>query len=63
MPLPNCLNLTGYIFRKKDRSPETIAAQFDAISDMSDAREMMTGNDHVMKIIQKATAGAKGIVH
>jgi NAD(P)-dependent dehydrogenase (short-subunit alcohol dehydrogenase family) len=50
----------GIYIPEADRSPETIAAQFDAISDMSDAREMMTGNDHVMKIIQKATAGAKG---
>ena len=50
----------GLFIPESDRLPETIAAQFDAISDMSNAREMMTGNDHVMKIIQKATAGAKG---
>lgn len=54
------LESDGLYIPEADRSPETIAAQFDAISDMSDAREMMTGNDHVMKIIQKATAGAKG---
>ncbi len=54
------LESDGLYIPEEDRTPETIAAQFDAISDMSDAREMMTGNDHVMKIIQKATAGAKG---
>jgi len=54
------LESDGLYISEEDRTPETIAAQFDAISDMSDAREMMTGNDHVMKIIQKATAGAKG---
>ncbi len=50
----------GLFIPESDRSPETIAAQFGVISDMSEAREMLTGNDHVMKIIQKATAGTKG---
>ena len=50
----------GLYIPEDDRSPETIAAQFDDIADMSKAREMLAGNDHVMKIIQKATKGAKG---
>lgn len=54
------LESDGVYIPEADRSPEAIAAQFDVISDMSNAREMMTGNDHVMKIIQKATAGVKG---
>ncbi len=37
-----------------ERTPEGIAANWDAISDMSDAREMLQGNDHVMKMVQKA---------
>lgn len=38
-----------------ERTPEGIAANWDAISDMSDPREMLQGNDHVMKMVQKAT--------
>ena len=49
----------GLYIAESERTPETIAAQFDAIADMANAREMLAGNDHVMKIIQKATAGAK----
>ncbi len=54
------LESDGLYLPESERTPEAIAAQFGAISDMSNAKEMMTGNDHVMKIIQKATAGAKG---
>jgi len=54
------LESDGLYIPEDECSPETIAAQFEAISDMSDAREMLAGNDHVMKIIQKATKGAKG---
>lgn len=50
----------GVFIAEEDRTPESIAAQFEAISDMSKAREMQTGNDHVMKIIQKATTAMKG---
>ncbi len=50
----------GLFIAEEYRTPETIAAQFDAISDMSNAREMLAGNDHVMKIISKATEAAKG---
>ncbi len=54
------LESDGLYLPEAERTPEAIAAQFGAISDMSNAKEMMTGNDHVMKIIQKATAGMKG---
>ena len=54
------LESDGLYLPEGERTPEAIAAQFGAIADMSNAKEMMTGNDHVMKIIQKATAGAKG---
>lgn len=49
----------GIFIPQDERSPETIAERFEAISDMSASREMMAGNDHVMKIIEKASAAMK----
>jgi len=54
------LESDGLFIAEDERSPETIAARFASISDMSNAREMLAGNDHVMKIIQKATEAVKG---
>ncbi|MDA8870712.1 SDR family NAD(P)-dependent oxidoreductase, partial [Rhizobiaceae bacterium] len=49
----------GVHFPEVDRTPESIAAHWDQITDMSAAREMMTGNDHVQKMVEKALAAAK----
>ncbi len=46
----------GVFFSEADRTPEMIAENWGAMTDMSDAREMMQGNDHVMKMVQKAMA-------
>ncbi len=46
----------GIYLDADERTPEALAARFDEMTDMSNAREMMTGNDHVMKIVQNATA-------
>ncbi len=48
----------GVFFGEPDRTPEMIASHWDEITDMSQAREMLQGNDHVMKMVQKATAGS-----
>jgi NAD(P)-dependent dehydrogenase (short-subunit alcohol dehydrogenase family) len=50
----------GIYVDESERTPDTLAARFEALSDMSNAREMMTGGDHVTKILTKA-AQAKGI--
>ena len=47
----------GMYFPENDRTPEMIAKNWQTITDMTDAREMLQGNDHVMKMIQKAMAG------
>ena len=47
----------GVFLEEEDRTPEMIAKNWDAMIDMSEAREMLQGNDHVMKMVQKATAG------
>ena len=47
----------GKYFSENDRTPEMIAKNWAAILDMTDAKEMLQGNDHVMKMIQKAMAG------
>ncbi|MDD9911062.1 MAG: SDR family NAD(P)-dependent oxidoreductase [Ahrensia sp.] len=46
----------GIYLPEDERSAENIAANWDKMLDMSDAREMLTGNDHVMKMVQKAMA-------
>ena len=51
------LESDGVFIPEDQRTPETIAGQFEAISDMQGAREMLAGNDHVMKIIQKSARG------
>ncbi len=50
----------GVFIPEEERGPDAIAERFDAITDMSKLREMLSGNDHVMKIIQKATDAMKG---
>ena len=47
----------GVFFAEDDRTPEMIAKNWDKLIDMSDAREMLQGNDHVIKMVNKATAG------
>ena len=44
----------GVYLPEDQRTPDAIAANWDKMVDMNDAREMMTGNDHVMKMVQKA---------
>jgi len=46
----------GMAFTEEDRTPEMIAKNWQTITDMKDAKEMLQGNDHVMKMIQKAMA-------
>ncbi|MEM9733427.1 MAG: SDR family oxidoreductase [Pseudomonadota bacterium] len=41
---------------EEDRTPEQIAANWETITNMTDAREMLVGNDHVVKMVQKAQA-------
>jgi len=50
------LEAQGVYLDEAERTPEAIHANWDTITDMSNTREMMQGNDHVMKMIQKATA-------
>lgn len=47
----------GIYLAEDDRTPEMIAKNWGTMTDMSDAREMLQGNDHVMKMVQKAMAG------
>ena len=51
------LEADGVYLPEDQRTPDAIAANWDKMTDMSDAREMMTGNDHVMKMVQKAMNG------
>lgn len=44
----------AFFANEADRTPEMIAKNWDTITDMGDAREMLTGNDHVIKMVQKA---------
>lgn len=46
----------GIFLAEEDRTAENIAANWDAMTDFSDAREMLTGNDHVVKMVEKALA-------
>ena len=46
----------GLYLSERERTPETLAARFDELTDMSNAREMTEGNDHVMKLVEKAKA-------
>lgn len=50
----------GIYLNEEERTPDAIAAQFEQLGDMSDAREMTNGGEHVTKILTKA-AQAKGI--
>ena len=47
----------GIFLAQEDRTPEIIAKNWETITDMSGAREILTGNDHVMKMVQKAMEG------
>ncbi len=50
------LEAEGVYLSEEDRTAENIAANWDKMIDMSDAREMLTGNDHVVKMVEKAMA-------
>lgn len=50
----------GFYVDENERTADTLAARFEELADMSNAREMLTGSDHVSKILGKA-AQAKGI--
>jgi len=50
----------GIYLDESERTADAIAARFDQLGDMSDAKEMSNGGDHVTKILTKA-AQAKGI--
>ena len=50
----------GIYLNEEERTPDTIAAQFEQLGDMGSAREMTNGGEHVTKILTKA-AQAKGI--
>ena len=50
----------GIYLNEEERTPDTIAAQFEQLGDMGNAREMTNGGEHVTKILTKA-AQAKGI--
>ncbi|MEL7230199.1 MAG: 3-oxoacyl-ACP reductase, partial [Pseudomonadota bacterium] len=43
-----------FFANEEERTAEMIAANWDTITDMGDAREMLAGNDHVVKMVQKA---------
>ena len=49
----------GIYLSEEERTADSIAAQWSDITDMSNAVEHQQGNDHVMKMVQKAMA-AKG---
>jgi len=51
------LEAEGIYLPEEDRSPEMIASHWDEMTNMDGAKEMLTGNDHVMKMVQKAMAG------
>ena len=50
----------GIYLNEEERTPDAIAAQFEQLGDMGNAREMSNGGEHVTKILTKA-AQAKGI--
>ena len=50
----------GIYLNEEERTPDAIAAQFEQLGDMDNAREMTNGGEHVTKILTKA-AQAKGI--
>ena len=50
----------GIYLNEEERTPDTIAAQFEQLGDMDNARVMTNGGEHVTKILTKA-AQAKGI--
>lgn len=50
----------GIYLQEGERTPDAIAAHFEELADMSNAREMHNGGEHVSKILTKA-AQAKGI--
>ena len=47
----------GVFLKEEDRTAEMIAKNWDAMTDMHGAVEHLQGNDHVMKMVQKALAG------
>ena len=47
----------GVFLAEQDRTPEMIAKNWSTITDMSGSVEHLQGNDHVMKMVQKALAG------
>lgn len=49
----------GIFLPEEDRTADAIAKNWDQIIDMNQSREMLTGGEHVMKMVQKAMA-AKG---
>jgi len=49
----------GIFLPEEERTADAIAKNWDQIIDMSQSHEMMTGGEHVMKMVQKAMA-AKG---
>ena len=47
----------GIFLSEDQRSADTIAARWDEITDMKGAVEHLQGNDHVIKMVKKATKG------
>ncbi len=48
----------GIFLSEEDRTPEMIARNWSSITDMNGSVEHLQGNDHVMKMVQKALAEA-----
>ncbi len=46
----------GVFFAENDRTPEMIASHWSTITDMNGSVEHLQGNDHVIKMVQKALA-------
>ncbi|MEM7300406.1 MAG: SDR family NAD(P)-dependent oxidoreductase [Pseudomonadota bacterium] len=46
----------GVYLSPEERTPDAVAANFEKMLDFSGQKEMLTGTDHVMKIVQKAMA-------
>lgn len=57
--LAKLIEAEGIFLLEEDRTADAIAKNWDQIIDMSQSREMLTGGEHVMKMVQKAMA-AKG---
>jgi len=51
---------SGIWLEEEDRTPETIAARFDEILDMTGQEELKSGNEQTMKFLQQAMAGTDG---